>query len=186
MVWRISATIFVAIVSVVLPLTVNPSTMALVVLWSAAGLAFVGMVVTSPPVANRVWEGVAERVGDRAVSPQPSSRRPSLKAVFSQVAEELEHCRDVLSEQNRYFFRDHQLPVHRWEQYGPSLAGMPKLHKVVREAYREIDAINRSIHFRDYPSGPYPEVNEERVARSKPIIDRAITELDTYAALPGA
>lgn len=69
-------TILLALLSVVVPLTLEPSTAVLVVLWTLTGISAVWTVVTIPAVSGRFWQEVANRVAARLPAPEPPQAEP--------------------------------------------------------------------------------------------------------------
>jgi hypothetical protein len=103
--WQMWGTVVLALFSVAVPLTFDPSAIVLAVLWGLTAAFLALTVVSLPPIADRIWGGVARRVETR-LGPLTAGLRPSRQ------------CMQMLRKE----LADAEHVIKRWirrREYGP-------------------------------------------------------------------
>jgi hypothetical protein len=167
-------------------MTVPSSAIAVASLWAFCGLCVVAMVVTAPPVADRIWNGVATRVEPRLSARDEtvaaSASAQEFQIAVAQVAEELEYAKPIVQERDHNYFYTTVggIPMRRWDQHGATLAGRDAaLHRCVAQAYLRIDELNRNLdHIRVGHDEWESRVNDARADSAFPAIGRALDALE--------
>ncbi|HET6999555.1 MAG TPA: nucleotide-binding protein [Solirubrobacterales bacterium] len=86
---------------------------------------------------------LGRRLGAKGANSERGADDVDFRVALAEIAEELEAARDVLQGHDApAFFVLRELAVVKWQEFGSWLARFPDLHKVVRGAYRSIDAMN--------------------------------------------
>lgn len=119
----------------------------------------------------------------RAEALRQTHETKQLRLALSQIAGELEEAQHVLTDGDApQFFLNHFLPDERWKQQGNRLidAGLTELHKTVRAAYREINAMNNRGITRDVVSRGRPTtlLDGQRVQAARDAVAAALEALD--------